>query len=99
MSKIQDQTGRDNCEKEFRLALHFASSSRMIPIVMEPEMMSTRDWKGKLAYLASALYIDFTTDELLNNVADAVIDRLRQVILFNFIILLLILIYFPCFLI
>ena len=60
--KVNIDNGRDNCRFEFKHAFEQKGPELMIPVVMEPGMRNTREWKGLLgAALSTHLYIDFSS--------------------------------------
>jgi hypothetical protein len=64
-NKVNSNNAADNCYFEFNYATLERTGNYMIPIVMEPKMKNSRDWKGRLgAELGSHLYIDLTSDDL-----------------------------------
>ena len=69
MTKIQDETGTDNCAKEFNAAM---AKGSVVPVLMEPEWADPNKWTGKLAKLRSILYISFDTDAKLDEAANAI---------------------------
>lgn len=51
----------NNCRFEFEHALKKLDAEKMIPVVMEPEMLNPNHWKAKLgAVVAGSLYVDFS---------------------------------------
>merc|ERR1712093_935202 len=72
----KDPRKRDNCLKEWTYAN--TRDKLMIPIVMEPCLLSISDWPPGVVslYFGSTLYIDATPDDLENAVI-AINKRLR----------------------
>jgi hypothetical protein len=63
-NKVNSNNAADNCYFEFNYATLERTGNYMIPIVMEPKMKNSRDWKGRLgAELGTHLYIDLTSDD------------------------------------
>jgi hypothetical protein len=64
MNKVNGSNANDNCRKEFKYATQRKSSTKMIPVVMEPRMKDIRvNWSGALQMeLGSILYVDFAAD-------------------------------------
>ena len=76
MTKLQDQTGLDNCSKEFNFALTKKGCALMVPVVMEAAMMDTKNWDGPLGFLGQALYVDFSVDGKLATAVEELQRRL-----------------------
>jgi WD40 repeat protein len=64
MSKVNGSDANDNCRKEFKYAAQRKSSTKMIPVVMEPRMKDIRgNWTGLVQMeLGNILYVDFSND-------------------------------------
>jgi hypothetical protein len=64
MDKVNGSDANDNCRKEFKYAVHTKSSTKMIPVVMEPRMKNIREnWKNLVNFeLGNILYVDFSND-------------------------------------
>jgi hypothetical protein len=79
MNKVNGSDANDNCRKEFKYATQTKSSTKMIPVVMEPRMKDIRgNWTDLMKMeLGSILYIDFSND----NDLQATIQHLRAEIL------------------
>lgn len=57
----------DNCCYEFGYAVRRKGVGRIIPVVMEPQCRDPTKWKGVVGgRLGGLLYVDCSTDELLN---------------------------------
>jgi hypothetical protein len=70
MEKVNGPDANDNCKKEFKYATNTKSSTKMIPVVMEPHMKNIRgNWSGLTRMeLANLLFVDFTNDRDLQKV-------------------------------
>jgi hypothetical protein len=79
MNKVNGLDANDNCRKEFKYACHTKSSTKMIPVVMEPRMTDIRSrWSGVVKMeLGNILYVDFSHD----NDFQSVIQQLKAEIL------------------
>ena len=54
----------DNCKIEFDYAIRRKTSRFIIPVIMEPNCLNTKDWVGAVgAYLGGLMYIDLSMDE------------------------------------
>jgi WD40 repeat protein len=64
MQKVNGSDAHDNCRKEFNYAIQKKSSTKMIPVVMEPRMKDIRgNWTGLVQMeLGNILYVDFSND-------------------------------------
>jgi WD40 repeat protein len=64
MEKVNGSNANDNCRKEFKYAAQKKSSTKMIPVVMEPHMKDIRgSWTGLVQMeLGNILYVDFSND-------------------------------------
>jgi WD40 repeat protein len=64
MTKVNGSNANDNCRKEFNYAIQKKSSTKMIPVVMEPRMTDIRgSWTGLVQMeLGNILYVDFSND-------------------------------------
>ena len=76
MTKLQDQTGHDNCSKEFDFAMTNKGRALLIPVVMESAMKDTKKWVGPLGFLGQALFVDFSVDDKLATAVEGVCKRL-----------------------
>ena len=75
--KVNSSNGRDNCLFEFKHAFEQKGPEVMIPVVMEPCMRNTREWKRLLgASLATHLYIDFSSAFTDDSIFDAKVKEL-----------------------
>ena len=75
--KVNIDNGRDNCRFEFKHAFEQKGPELMIPVVMEPCMRNTREWKGILgASLSTHLYIDFSSAFTDDAIFDAKVKEL-----------------------
>ena len=62
--KINDVDLRDNCKYEFKHSFEQKGPFKMLPVVMEPAMMESRNWGGELgAALSTQQLIDLTEDD------------------------------------
>jgi hypothetical protein len=62
-NKVNSNNAIDNCYFEFNYATLEKSGNFMIPVVMEPQMRNSRNWKGRLgAELGTHLYVDLSDD-------------------------------------
>jgi hypothetical protein len=64
MNKVNGSDANDNCRKEFKYATKKKSSTKMVPVVMEPRMKDNKGhWTGLIMMeLGSILYVDFSND-------------------------------------
>jgi hypothetical protein len=64
MEKVNGSNANDNCRKEFKYAAQKKSSTKMIPVVMEPRMKDILgNWDGLIQMeLGNILYVDFSND-------------------------------------
>jgi hypothetical protein len=64
LNKVNGSDANDNCRKEFKYAAQRKSSTKMIPVVMEPRMKDIRgSWSGLVQMeLGNILYVDFSND-------------------------------------
>jgi WD40 repeat protein len=64
MNKVNGLDANDNCRKEFKYAAQKKSSTKMIPVVMEPRMKNILgNWDGLIQMeLGNILYVDFSND-------------------------------------
>jgi hypothetical protein len=64
MNKVNGSNANDNCRKEFKYAAQTKSSTKMIPVVMEPRMTDIDgNWTGLIKMeLGNILYVDFSND-------------------------------------
>jgi hypothetical protein len=64
MNKVNGSDANDNCRKEFHYAADTKSSTKMIPVVMEPRMKDIKsNWSGLTRMeLGRQLYVDFSND-------------------------------------
>jgi hypothetical protein len=81
-NKVNQDDSRDNCRFEFDYAFRAKGNKRMVAIVMESAMDSTRDWRGYLsACLGGSLFINFsdafTDDALFDQKIDELVKRIR----------------------
>lgn len=54
----------DNCKIEFDYAIRRKTSRFIIPVIMEPNCLNTKDWVGAVgAYLGGLMYINLSMDE------------------------------------
>jgi hypothetical protein len=64
MQKVNGSNANDNCRMEFNYAIQKKSSSKMIPVVMEPRMKDINgNWTGVMQMaLGNVLHVDFSND-------------------------------------
>jgi hypothetical protein len=64
MNKVNGSDANDSCRMEFNYAIQKKSSTKMIPVVMEPRMKDIRDyWTGVMQMtLGNVLHVDFSND-------------------------------------
>jgi WD40 repeat protein len=64
MQKVNGSNANDNCRKEFKYAAQTKSSTKMIPVVMEPRMKDINgNWTDLIKMeLGNILYVDFSND-------------------------------------
>jgi WD40 repeat protein len=64
MSKVNGSNANDNCRMEFNYAIQKKSSTKMIPVVMEPRMKDINgNWTGVMQMaLGNVLHVDFSND-------------------------------------
>jgi hypothetical protein len=64
MNKVNGPDANDNCRKEFKYAVQKKSSTKMIPVVMEPRMKDVKgNWTDLIKMeLGNILYVDFSND-------------------------------------
>ena len=63
IAKVNGNDERDSCKVEFQYAFNRLGPQKMIPVVMESELMDTKKWFGVIgATLGSRLYVDMTGD-------------------------------------
>jgi WD40 repeat protein len=64
MNKVNGPDTNDNCRKEFNFAVQKKSSTKMIPVVMEPRMKDILgNWDGVVQLeLGTSLNVDFSND-------------------------------------
>ncbi|CAK9092414.1 Vegetative incompatibility protein HET-E-1 [Durusdinium trenchii] len=61
----------DNCQREFTFGMTVRGPARCIPVVLHRKMLSTRRWGNRvLQNLGDTLYVDFTSDDKLENAVD-----------------------------
>lgn len=69
----------DSCRMEFDYSARRRGIKNLIPIVMEEECKSLKNWKGVLGTtLATQQYIDFSSDENLNQVVREIARRVER---------------------
>jgi hypothetical protein len=79
MEKVNGLDANDNCRLEFNFARLKKSSTKMIPVVMEPRIKDIHgSWTGVMQMvLGNILYVDFSND----NDFQSVIQQLKAEIL------------------
>jgi hypothetical protein len=67
IEKINSQARNDNCAKEWNFAQ--AIGKKILPIIMEEEMLDIRAWPQGLMtmYLSNTFYVDCTSDDVKSN--------------------------------
>eukprot|EP01031_Cornospumella_fuschlensis_P025379 gene25379-30646_t len=71
----------DNCLFEFSHLATSKAKSKIFPVVMEPRCRDTASWFGKVKFvLGSQLYTDYSTDDNVEEVADDLASKMRQVL-------------------
>lgn len=67
IEKINSQARNDNCAKEWNFAQ--AIGKKILPIIMEEEMLDIRAWPHGLMtmYLSNTFYVDCTSDDIKGN--------------------------------
>ena len=60
--KINGPDGRDFCKVEYEKTFRSFGPQKMLPVVMEPAMLDSSEWKGLLSIIQGNLYIDFSED-------------------------------------
>lgn len=67
------------CKLEFGMASNRFKHDRLIPVVMEPYMKDQKNWYGTMQlFLGTHMYIDFSTDELVEKNLEALVSRINQ---------------------
>lgn len=80
MHKVGGDNQADNCLKEFSYA-SLRKPGKMLPIVMERTMQNPSQWQGPLGFnLGQSLYIGFTDDSMIDQIANEVVDRVKIII-------------------
>jgi hypothetical protein len=65
MNKVNGTDGRDCCKIEFNYAFDKLGPQRMIAVVLDPELLDTKKWRGSLgAALGSQLYMNMANCDL-----------------------------------
>ena len=65
MDKVGSDNAGDNCKLEFNFAALKKGNSKMVPVVMEPEVRNTKKWHGMVDFeLSGVLYVDFADQNL-----------------------------------
>ena len=79
IDKVAGQCGMDdNCRKEFDYSVMRKGIQNMIAIVMEPDCLDMSKWHGSLgAVLANQLYIDWSTDDKLNDCVSKILHTMN----------------------
>ena len=80
IDKVAQKYGlEDNCRQEYDYSVRRKGIHNLIPIVMEPSCKDLRNWHGSLgATLANQLYIDYSEDDMLENVVDNILTILNK---------------------
>lgn len=77
MDKVKSGNPSDNCFKEFTYAT-LKRAGYILPIVMEPQLRSPKDWSGSVALqLATQIYVDMSDDDVSKNM-DRLIVSMEQ---------------------
>eukprot|EP00873_Tetraselmis_striata_P044489 jgi/Tetstr1/464753/TSEL_009500.t1 len=58
--KVVGGDSHDNCQYEYELALSHKGKARMVAVVMEREMLNTKEWIDSMIALGGSLYVDLT---------------------------------------
>jgi hypothetical protein len=79
-NKVNGPSERDACRQEFDYARRVLTPSRMFPVVLEPAMLDTRQWRGVFAVLADRLYINCCSNDpvAFNNAMDEIVRKVRD---------------------
>ena len=78
MDKVNGEQD-DNCKREFQYSILSKSTQKVIAVVMEESMRSTSKWRGVLGMeLGNSLYIDMSTNELIEANAGQLKDRIQE---------------------
>eukprot|EP01031_Cornospumella_fuschlensis_P023522 gene23522-28528_t len=71
----------DNCLFEFSHLSTSKAKSKIFPVVMEPRCRDTASWFGKVKFvLGNQLYTDYSNDDRIEEVADDLASKMRQVL-------------------
>jgi len=78
LQKVGRGRSSDNCKLEFKYAAR-RREGMLIPCVMEPSLLDTRDWSGPVGMvLGGDLYIDLSDESRLEEGLDALAQRVRR---------------------
>jgi hypothetical protein len=84
LRKVRDGSdlGQDNCQFEFNYATNrVIPKVRLVALVMEPYCLQLANWSGPvLGVMADKLFLDFTDDEKLHSVAEALCNSLWSLV-------------------
>lgn len=79
IDKVDSDNSNDNCQLEFGHAMNQKSARLMIPVVMETRCFNSRGWRGPVGMaLGSALFIDYTSDDKLDDVLRALVAAVQR---------------------
>jgi len=87
MEKVAGDNAGDNCQLEFDYAAREKTKTKMVPVVMEPEVRDPKTWLGLVKFhLGSQLYVDFgestlspaKVDELYSSIMSIIKKPLRS---------------------
>ena len=57
-----------NCQLEFNFAALKKGNSKMVPVVMEPSVRNTKQWRGMIDFeLSGLLYVDMAEQPLVTS--------------------------------
>lgn len=81
-SKVKGDNCEDNCQLEFNYSSLRKTGGKMIAVVMEERMRTTKKWGGEVAMvLGGRLYVDFAGDFNEETYFNSTVDKLYQSIL------------------
>lgn len=81
MDKVASDNAGDNCKLEFNFAALKKGNSKMVPVVMEPEVRNTKKWHGMVDFeLSGLLYVDFGELTLSQAKVDELHSRIMSII-------------------
>jgi len=85
IDKVATRYGlEDNCRLEFDYSARRKGIKNLVPIVMEPECLISKNWNGVVgATLADLLYINYTEDNMLDACVTDILKKLNADKLLN----------------